>query len=105
MKEATPPATTEEVQALISQMDAMLAQGREAMERLDQFYHVRGLTPGFGKKELLSEKVPDRHRTIFAKLLAKVARIDQEIDEIDPRKSTPAPIAATARAVGNRFRI
>jgi|GEM_PF-1714935 len=105
MKEAAPPTTPAGVNALISHMDAMLAQGRGAVERLDEFYRVRGLTPGFGKKELLSERVPDRHRTIFAKMLARVARIDQEIDEIDPRMTTPAPIAASTRAAGSRFRI
>lgn len=105
MKETTTPTTPADVNALIAQMDGMLAQGREAMERLDEFYREHGLTPGFGKNELLSDKVPDRHRTIFAKLLAKVARIDQEIDEMDPRKTTPAPVAASARAAGSRFRI
>lgn len=105
MKETTTPTTPADVNALIAQMDGMLAQGREAMERLDQFYHEHGLTPGFGKNELLSDKVPDRHRTIFARLLAEFTNIEQRIEEFDPSSKKNAPVPVSARAVGNRYRI
>jgi hypothetical protein len=106
MTEAPPELSeSERIQAQIERMDAMLAHGKEVIAEVDQFYREHDLVPGFGEKVLLSDQVPDRHRTIFAKLIAELGRIDQRIDELDPNKATPAPVAVSARAVGNRYRI
>jgi hypothetical protein len=95
----------ESIDAQIQRMDALLAQGREAMARVDAFYREHDLVPGFGEQMLQSEDVPERHRTIFAKLISELSRIDQRIDELDPNKKTAPPISVGARAVGNRYRI
>ena len=105
MKEATDSVDSAKIQAQIQAMDALLAQGRVAMAKVDAFYEEHGLTPGMGEKALLGDAVPDRHRTIFSKLLAELSKIDQRIDELDQNNPKPAPVAVSARAVGNRYRI
>ena len=106
MSEASPTLTeTERIQAHLAQVDALLAQGKAAMERMDRFYREHGLVVGAGEQALLSDQVPERHRTIFSKLIAELSQIDRRIDELDPIKSKPSPVAVGTRAVGNRYRI
>lgn len=106
MSEASPTLTeTERIQAHLAQVDALLARGKEAMERMDRFYHENGLVPGAGAQVLLSDQVPERHRIIFGRLIGELSQIDQRLDELDPLKGKPAPVAVGTRAVGNRYRI
>lgn len=106
MNETTPELSDiERVQAQISRMNALLAAGKAAMARVDHFYHEHDLVPGFGEKGLQSDAVPERHRVIFARVLAEYPLIEQRIEEMDPRSATPAPVPVRARAVGNRYRI
>ncbi len=100
-----PHADSALVQAQIARMDALLAAGRAATARVDKFYEKHGLQPGFGEKGLQGGEVPERHRVIFARILAEFPVIEQRIEEQDPRSATPAPVPARARAVGNRYRI
>lgn len=93
------------IQAQIERMDALLAAGQAAVARMDQFYREHDLVPGFGEKALQSDAVPDRHRIIFARILAEFPVMEQRIDEMDPQSATPAPVPARTRAVGNRYRI
>lgn len=99
------PGESERAQAQISRMDALLAEGRAAMARMDELYQAHGIQPGTGARVLLGDDVPERHRIIFARLLADLERMDQRINELDPRNAAPAPVAVGARAVGNRYRI
>ena len=96
---------TAKVQAQIEAMDALLAQGRAAMAKLDAFYEGHQIPPGIGEASLLSDAVPDRHRAIFSKLIAELDNIDRRIDEFDQNSAKPAPVAVSARALGNRYRI
>ncbi|GAA5149671.1 hypothetical protein GCM10023213_47690 [Prosthecobacter algae] len=106
MSQAPPALTeTERIQAHLAQVDALLAQGKAAMERMDRFYHENGLVPGAGEQALLSDRVPERHRIIFSRLIGELSQIDRRIDELDPFKSKPSPVAVGTRAVGNRYRI
>lgn len=93
------------VQAQIQRMGALLAQGRAVMAKVDDFYREHDLVPGIGEQTLMSEAVPERHRAIFSKLLAEFDMIERRIDEFDPHSTQPAPVAVSARAVGNRYRI
>lgn len=106
MNAPTPePREIARVQAQIAQMDALLAAGKAAVARVDQFYAAHGIQPGMGAQRLQSEDVPERHRIIFARLLAEFSKIEQRIEEFDPTSKTPAPVSVSARAVGNRYRI
>ena len=106
MSKASPEMSeTERIQAHLAQVDAVLAQGRAAMERMDIFYREHELVAGAGEQMLFSEQVPERHRTIFSKLIAELSQIDRRIDELDPFKGKPSPVAVGTRAVGNRYRI
>ncbi|MGV3662126.1 MAG: hypothetical protein ACO1TE_18210 [Prosthecobacter sp.] len=107
MNEAPPEPAADSalVQAQIGRMDALLAAGRAAMARVDKFYEEHGLQPGFGARKLQGEEVPERHRIIFARILAEFPMIEQRIEEQDPRRATPAAVPVRARAVGNRYRI
>lgn len=102
--EAPLPAPTPE--QLVADMDALLAQGRELMAKVDQFYQETGLEPGIGEKILLSDAVPVQHRVIFRSLLAELETLDQRIDQMTA-SNTPSAAAPSvgARAVGNRYRI
>ncbi|TDU70719.1 hypothetical protein EI77_02767 [Prosthecobacter fusiformis] len=106
MSEAPPELSeTERIQAHLTQVDILLAQGKAAIERMDRFYREHDLVLGVGEQVLFSEQVPERHRIIFAKIIAELSQIDQRIDELDPFKSKPAPVAVSTRAIGNRYRI
>lgn len=107
MNDAPPEPMPESarIQAQIERMDALLAAGQAAVARMDQFYREHDLVPGFGERALQSDAVPDRHRVIFARILAELPMLEERIVEMDPRSSTPAPLPARARAVGNRYRI
>lgn len=103
----TPPelGDIERVQAQIQHIDMLLAAGKAAMARVDKFYHEHDLVPGFGEKGLQGDGVPDRHRVIFARILAEFSVMEQRIEEMDPRSAKPAPAPARTRAVGSRYRI
>ncbi len=96
---------TARVQAQIAQMDALLAAGKAAMARVDKFFEEHGIQPGIGMQKLQGEDVPERHRVIFARLLAEFPVIEQRIEEFDPTSKTPAPVPVNTRAVGSRYRI
>ncbi|MBB5031245.1 hypothetical protein [Prosthecobacter vanneervenii] len=93
------------VDAQIARIDALLAEGREAVARLDRFYAEHGIQPGIGAQQLQSEDVPERHRIIFARLLAELQRLEHRVEELDPSSKIPAPVPVITRAVGNRYRI
>ncbi len=106
MSEIPPePDTMTAARLQIERMDALLAEGKAAMTLMDQFYQDHEMIPGLGEQILTSEEVPERHRIIFSKLLAELRILDQRIDEIDPNSPQRAPVAVSARAVGNRYRI
>jgi len=106
MSEAPPELSeTERIQAQIERMDALLALGKEALTKIDQFYQEHAIEPGIGVKTLLGDAVPEQHRVIFARILAEFPMIDQRIDEMEPRSPQPAPVPARTRAVGSRYRI
>lgn len=106
MNEPTPTLSDiERVQTQIAGMDALLAAGKAAMARVDQFYRQHDLVPGFGEKGLQGGDVPQQHRVIFARILAEFPVIEQRIEEMDPRSARPAPVPVRARAVGSRYRI
>jgi len=107
MSETSPEMTDVlRVQALIEGMDALLAQGRQAMEKLDRFYQEHDLPPDIGKKVLTSDpRVPERHQIIFTKLLKEWETLEQQIDERLTQASPTTRPSARSRAVGNRFRI
>ena len=106
MNEATPEQSdTERVQARIQRMDDLLAEGRAAIAKLDAHYEAHGVKPGTGADVLLSDAVPERHRIIFARLLADVERMEERIAELDPASARKAPVGVGARAIGNRYRI
>ncbi len=86
-------------------MDALLAQGRETIAKVEQFYADHGLELGIGEKKLLGDEVSERDRVIFGRLLAEIQMIDQRIDQFDPNKSKSNSPSLGARAVGNRYRI
>ena len=95
----------DKIQAQIQRMDELLALGRTAKAKVDDFYKEHNIVPGIGEFSLLSPPVPERHRAIFSKMLAEFDNIDRRIDEFSPESTRPAPIAVSARAVGNRYRI
>ncbi len=90
---------------LITRMDALLAKGREAMERVDQFYTETGLVPGIGAKMLLGDEIPEEDRVIFARLLTELEIMEQRIAQIEAASTPVARVSVSARAVGNRYRI
>lgn len=97
---------SEQIQERIAAMDALLAQGRAAMAKVDQFYREHDLVPGVGEQVLTSsESVPPQHRHIFRKLLAELSQIEQRIEEFDPASTKPSPVPVSTRAIGNRYRI
>ena len=96
---------TAKIQAQIEVMDALLAQGRAAMARVDAFYEEHEIPQGVGAASLLSDVVPERHRIIFSKLITELANIDRRLDEFDQNNPKPSPVAVSARAIGNRYRI
>lgn len=94
------------VQAHIERLDALLAQGREAVKKLDAFYSENNLEPDIGKTILISDpRVPERHQIIFTKLLSELEHLEERINERVPDQPQSARPSATTRAVGNRFRI
>ncbi|MBB5037708.1 hypothetical protein [Prosthecobacter dejongeii] len=104
----SPPAMTDvqRVQAHIECLDALLAQGREAVEKLDAFYRENHLEPDIGKTILISDpRVPERHQIIFTKLLSEWEHLEERINEKALDLHQAARPSATVRAVGNRFRI
>ena len=105
MSDTPQPPQSVSVQEQIDRLDALRAQGREAMAKVDQFYRDHGIEPGIGEKMLLSEAVPERHRAIFSKLLAEFGNMERRIQEFDPNSTKAAPRPVAARAVGNRYRI
>lgn len=105
MNQATDTIDTAQIQARIAAMDALLAQGRAAMAKVDAFYAEHQIPPGAGAASLLSDDVPDRHRTIFLKLITELDKIERRIGEFDQNSAQPAPVPVSARAVGNRYRI
>ncbi|GEP43710.1 hypothetical protein [Brevifollis gellanilyticus] len=90
---------------LIARMDALLAKGREAMDRVDQFYTETGLVQGIGAKTLLGDEVPEEDRVIFARLLTELEIMEQRIAQIETAITPVARVSVSARAVGNRYRI
>lgn len=106
MTDTSPDMTDSQwVQTQIEHMDTLLVAGKAAVAKLDQFYQDHGLQPGFGAKNLQGEDVPERHRIIFARILAELPVIDQRVDEMNPHSPKPAPVPVGTRAVGNRYRI
>ncbi len=90
---------------LIARMDALLEKGKEAMERVDQFYAETGLVQGIGAKMLLSDEVPEQDRVIFSRLLTELEVMEQRVAQIEAATTPIAKVSISARAVGNRYRI
>lgn len=93
---------------LVIQMDALLAEGRRAMEKADQFYNDHMIEPGIGIKKLLSDEVVDEDRVIFARLFTEIEMMEHRIEQLDPGKNDTASVSTPsvgARAIGNRYRI
>ena len=86
-------------------MDAMLANGKALISKVDQFYQEHGLSSGMGEEVLTGTQVPEEHRHVFRRLFAEFRMIEQRLDELDPTSARPSPVAVGARAIGNRFRI
>lgn len=105
MSEAHDTPAPPSAQEQIERMDALLAQGKEAMAKMDQLYREHDIVPGSGEKVLLGDSVPERHRVIFARLLGRMSTIEEHIEDFDPASSRPASVAVGARAAGSRYRI
>lgn len=90
---------------LLAQMDALLEKGRQAMEKVDQFYTDTGLVHGIGAKMLLSDEIPEQDRVIFSRLLNEFEMMEQRIVQIESANTPSANVSISARAVGNRYRI
>jgi hypothetical protein len=103
LKPAVPAQPSPE--ELIAQMDALLEKGREAMERVDQFYAETGLVQGIGAKMLLADEIPEQDRVIFSRLLTEFEMVEQRIAQIESASTPISKVSISARAVGNRYRI
>jgi len=97
---------SDQLQQRIAAMDSLMAEGKAAMAKVNQFYREHDLVPGLGEKVLTSsEMVPPEHRHIFRKLLAELSQIEQRIEEFNPASTKPSPVPVSTRAIGNRYRI
>lgn len=91
------------VQRYVGAIDKVLATGRAATDRSDQFYRTRGREPGFGERALTAGTLPARQREIHRRLIELNTQLYDHL--LSPPPPAKIPVRAAARAVGNRNRI
>jgi hypothetical protein len=107
---------TAAVQRYLASIDAVLAAGDRAQQRMAEFYRRHGLEPGSGERALTSPSLPAAEREANRRVLAlreALARAAQPSGPT-PVPAPPLPPAAAAprvtpslaaRALGHRNRI
>jgi hypothetical protein len=107
---------TAAVQRYLASIDAVLAAGDRAQQRMAEFYRRHGLEPGSGERALTSPYLPAAEREANRRVLAlreALARAAQPSGPTPVPAPPPPPAAAAprvtpslaARALGHRNRI
>jgi hypothetical protein len=94
----------EKLAKLQVQMDALLAQGAEAMQREDEFLREHKIQPGMGKEKLLGPEVSAEHRVIWQRLMEEYEMMEERLVNHEKSQSGKS-LPVSARAIGNRYRI
>lgn len=97
-------ASAKAAQAL-AELERVLAEGKRAQAKYDEFCSAHGIQPGVGMAKLLDPATPPRDRYILGHLLAELDAMDEKIrlkgnlHDITPKQTVGA------RALGSRLRI
>lgn len=95
------------VDKFIGAIDRVLAEGRAAVARGDEFLRVHGIEPGSGEKALTAASLPAADREVHRRLIELTEDLYHR--HLAPPPPAPEPPAnrpsAAARALGQRTRI
>jgi len=99
-------ATLATSRAVLAASQRTLAAGVKIQDDYDAFARKHGIIPGCGAEALAGKNAVPARKKVFESLIFELENLDQRSEEIRQeitRKKSKPP--ASARAVGNRYRI